>query len=256
MRAGRQRLRIAVGASALVSTVALVCAGVARALAPPPASEPTFPAQPGIVRGTVRLVGAPPSPSPPRPSRDPRCPAAPEERVLVDKNGNLRNALIRVLGAPATAPPPEPLLLTQEQCAVHPRVGSLVTGQALLMRNADPFLHNVHVYANYSTLLNQAQLPGGPDVEYRGHQSNTLLRILCDVHPSTVAWVWVQPNALTAVTDGNGAFTIRGVPSGSWEVEAWHERFGVKKGRVVVTPDHPAELRFDYHPTDYARYPY
>jgi hypothetical protein len=34
------------------------------------------------------------------------------------------------------------------------------------------------------------------------------------------------------VTDVNGNFVVDGLPEGSYDVEVWHERLGVKKARM------------------------
>ena len=47
-----------------------------------------------------------------------------------------------------------------------------------------------------------------------------VVRIDCDVLP------------YFSVTDASGAISFEGLPSGVYEMEVWHERFGVKKTRV------------------------
>ncbi len=244
---------------ALAAVAAAALALPARALAPPPPSEPTYPALPGAVRGTVRVIGAPPLNWIGMTRRDPACPASPagDARVVVDGRGMLKNALVRIVGAPASDPPPHPVVLTESRCAYQPRVLAMVAGQRLVVHNADATMHNPHARRNrYSTVLNQLQSAGGADVERRFSEANTLLTFDCDYHPTMHASLWIAPNALFAVTDEHGGFAIPGVPSGNWEIEVWHEQFGVKKGRVIVLPDRPAEVHFDYKGSDRAQYPY
>jgi hypothetical protein len=50
------------------------------------------------------------------------------------------------------------------------------------------------------------------------------------------AFVGVTAHPYHAVTDQSGNFTLTNVPPGDYEVEAWHEDFGVQTGRVTVPP--------------------
>ena len=53
-----------------------------------------------------------------------------------------------------------------------------------------------------------------------------------------------------AVSNDKGEFEIKGVPAGKYEIEAWHERFGSKKGEVTVAANGTAEWKVDYAATD------
>ena len=55
--------------------------------------------------------------------------------------------------------------------------------------------------------------------------------IKCDVHPWMKTWVLVSDHPYFAVTDSNGNYEIKGVPSGTYEVVCWQEKF--KKNAIV-----------------------
>jgi hypothetical protein len=59
------------------------------------------------------------------------------------------------------------------------------------------------------------------------------------------AYVWVVTNSAFAVSDKDGKFEIKNVPVGTWDVTAWHERFGETKGKVTVKKDMTAELKLE-----------
>src|SRR5205814_6489128 len=63
------------------------------------------------------------------------------------------------------------------------------------------------------------------------------LKFKCDVHQWMTGFVWVQNTPYFAVTKDDGSFDIKGVPAGKYEIEAWHERFGTKKGEVTVSAE-------------------
>ena len=48
------------------------------------------------------------------------------------------------------------------------------------------------------------------------------------------AYIAVLAHPFFAVSDSNGAFTIKGLPPGEYEIEAWHEKYGAKNMKVKV----------------------
>ena len=50
----------------------------------------------------------------------------------------------------------------------------------------------------------------------------------CDVHKWMNAFVGVVDHPFFAVTGADGAFELKGLPPGTYTVEAWHEKFGTK----------------------------
>ena len=59
------------------------------------------------------------------------------------------------------------------------------------------------------------------------------------------AWVAVFDHPYFAVTDDAGAFTIKGLPDGTYTLQAWHEQFGTKEQTITVK-DGKAEANFTF----------
>ncbi len=175
-----------------------------------------------------------------------------DEEVVAGAHGELANVVVHLNGLPAAPAPKEKVTLSQDDCMYRPRVLGIVDGQPLDIRNGDPVLHNVHTYEGARTLFNVAQVPGTPNIEKTFTQNGVMLKFKCDVHQWMTAYVWVQNNPYFAVTDKDGKFEIKDVPTGTWPIEAWHERFGTKTGKVTVTKDKPAEVKFDFVGTETA----
>ena len=175
-----------------------------------------------------------------------------DESVIAGKKGELANVVVHLVGLPATPPPKEKVTLSQDDCMYRPRVLGIVDGQPLEIRNGDPVLHNVHTYEGARTLFNIAQVPGTPNVEKTFTQNGVMLKFKCDVHQWMTGYVWVQNNGYFAVTDKDGAFEIKDVPVGTWSLEAWHERFGTRPGKVTVTKDKPAEIKLEFNAAETA----
>jgi hypothetical protein len=70
----------------------------------------------------------------------------------------------------------------------------------------------------------------------------TGIPIGCDVHPWMRATVSAFAHPFFAVTGEDGTFEIRGLPGGTYEVEALHARLPPGKGTVTVAEGTPARL--------------
>jgi len=54
------------------------------------------------------------------------------------------------------------------------------------------------------------------------------------VHPWMGAWVGVMEHPFFQVTGPDGAFTLAGLPAGSYEIEVRHETLGVRRLPVTL----------------------
>jgi plastocyanin len=201
----------------------------------------------GDVKGTVSITGKAPEMADLKRATDPFCGKTKmKDEEVVAANGKLKNVVVHINGAPAADGPKDPATIEQQNCMYRPRVQGLVAGQTLAIKNGDPTLHNVHTYKGTSTLFNQAQVPNTPNIEKKFTDNGALLKFKCDVHQWMTGYVWVQNNPYFAVTGDDGSFEIKGVPAGKYEIEAWHERFGAKKGEVTIADGKPAEVKFEF----------
>jgi plastocyanin len=234
------------------TTAAAPASGAAAAPASGAAALPS--GDRGDVKGTVVVTGKIPAMEDLKRNSDAFCAKKQmkDESVLAGKKGELANVLVHVNGLPATPPPSDKLVLSQEDCMYRPRVMGIVDGQKLEIRNGDPVLHNVHTYENARTLFNVAQVPGTPNMEKTFTQNGVMLKFKCDVHQWMTGYVWVQNNGWFAVSDKDGKFEIKDVPVGTWDIEAWHERFGTKTGKVTVAKGKPAEVKFEFNGSESA----
>ena len=230
-----------------------------RLLAPPPRRPRAPPpsaasGDKGEVTGTVVVTGKVPAMDDLKRNSDAFCAKKQmkDESVVAGKKGELANVVVHINGLPATPPPSDKAALTQEDCMYRPRVQGVVDGQKLEIRNGDPVLHNVHTYEGARTLFNVAQVPGTPNIEKTFTQNGVMLKFKCDVHQWMTGFVWVQNNSYFAVTGADGKFDIKDVPVGTWDIEAWHERFGTKTGKITVAKGKPAEIKFEFVGTETA----
>lgn len=204
----------------------------------------------GSLTGTVKLNGKAPPPAAESHASDPSCGEtdAKDESLLVSKDGKVANVVIRVLDAPAPAGAPPPsgnLLIKQSRCTYRPRVQVAQQGQTLKVENDDPALHNVHAYAGAKGLFNVAQPPGSPAIEKPSPPNADVVKVKCDVHPWMTAYVVYNKTPYSAVSFTDGKYTIKSLPAGTYQVEAWHEKLGRATQSVTVKDGRPTTLNFE-----------
>jgi plastocyanin len=181
---------------------------------------------------------------------DPICAktAMNDESALVH-DGKIENVVVRIKGAPNAPSPDATLEVDQKDCMYRPRVQAAVGGQSLVVKNTDATLHNVHGYAGAKTLFNRAQPPASQPINSK-LDDGTVMKLKCDVHPWMTGYVVVSNNGLFAVTRADGKFTIQNVPAGTYTLEAWHEKFGLKTINVTVNPKETSKADVTYAADD------
>ena len=194
-----------------------------------------------VVSGRVTLAGVPPANEKVAMTTDPFCAGHnPGETELpayaVGADGALANVLLRVTeGVTGRYPAPaEARQLDQKGCAFSPRVLALMSGQPLDIVSSDATLHNVHAAAKENEAFNLG-MPA-PGTRYtRTFEKTEIVPFKCDVHPWMRAWVAVVPHPFFAVTGPDGRYEIKGLPAGTYTVEAWHEKLPAQAFTVTVT---------------------
>ncbi len=175
-----------------------------------------------------------------------------EQTVVVDDKGDIANVVVSVKKEPGQTlkgdVPKGPAFLNQKGCMYEPHVVAMMVGQDLIVKNSDPFLHNVHSIADVNGQFNKTQ-PGVNDGEKMDPQPTApeIFKVKCDVHPWMEGWVAVFDHPYFSVTGEDGAFTIKGLPDGDYTLEAWQEKLGTQTQKITVKDgktDKPVEFTF------------
>lgn len=200
------------------------------------------------ITGTVRWKGAAPARAPLDRSSDPVCARTPRdsEDVVVD-HGRVKDVLVRIANgaAGAHAAPTTPAVLAQDACMYAPRVLGIVAGQPVEIRNGDPTFHNVRGNRGGKVAFNLAQpAQGAPLTRAEVGKPGDVIDLHCDVHPWMQAWIVVQDHPYFAVTGADGAFSIAGVPPGTYTLEAWHPVLGLASTTIKVRKGKTAKATF------------
>jgi hypothetical protein len=158
----------------------------------------------------------------------------PNETLLVDPGGGVRNAVVILRPLDRTVNvKPGSILLDNKRCAFTPHVQIAGIGSELLLKNSDPILHTVHARLGKETLFNVG-LPQWRQVS-KVLDRFGVIRIDCDVlHTWMSAAIVVVSTPYAAVTGEDGSFIMDEIPAGKYTVEIWHEVLGTKKAQISV----------------------
>lgn len=223
------------------------------AAAPPPDAKRVDRATAGNVTGRVTFAGAVPTRTPIQVTSDKACidqnpnGITPED-IVVDGDA-LENVFVYVkdgLGDYYFDVPSDSVKLDQRGCRYTPHVLGVRAGQPLAIVNSDDAPHNVHAMGTVNPAFNKSQaLKNMADTKVFTKRE-VMIPFKCDVHPWMQAFVGVLDHPYFAVTTAGGLFELKGLPPGTYTVEAWHEKLGTKAQQVTIGPHESKELTFTF----------
>lgn len=224
--------------------------GTCLALALALAAGPVFA---GDVTGTVNYTGKVPTLKPVAMDADPACAKkhktpVKSEALVLGAGNTMGNVMVRVKGAvPGKFPvPAQPVVIDQKGCQYFPHVLGIRVGQTLKIKNSDGLLHNVHALPKVNTPFNMAMPANRTEADSKFGKEEGMFQVKCDVHPWMAAYVGVFSNPFYSVTGADGKFKISGLPPGTYDLEAWHEKLGMQTTKVTVTAAKPATANFSF----------
>ena len=225
-----------------------------------PAAEPVpaqaAPAAAGSasLTGTVVYEGRVPNLPALKMDADPGCakkhsePVRAETLVLGEGNA-LANAFVWAKSGVAQGAwpvPSEPVVLDQRGCQYKPHVSGLMVGQPLKILNSDQLLHNIHSLPKINSSFNRAMPASVTEAEFSFSKEEVLFKVKCDVHPWMNAWIGVVSHPFFAVTGTDGKFTISGLPAGTYEIEAWHEKMDARTASITLADGEAGSVDFSF----------
>src|ERR687893_601617 len=169
---------------------------------------------------------------------------------VVVKDGKVANVIVYVKsGLPANATyaaPAQTVELDQEGCLYEPRALAVMAGQTIDIKNSDPVLHNIKAVPKTNRGFNISQPTAGMVSKRKFDPPEPVIPLECNVHSWMHANVAVLPHPFFAVTSDNGTFEITGLPAGTYELEAWHEKLGTRTMNVTVGEGESKAADFSY----------
>ena len=129
--------------------------------------------------------------------------------------------LRRATGATPKPKPAKGKVIVQRGKTFVPRVLAVPLGTAIEFRNEDEISHNVFSLSRPNDF--DLGLYKGGLVKTQQFDAPGPVQLLCNIHTSMVGYVYVSDTPWFAQADAGGTFSIKGVPPGEYQLEAWHE---------------------------------
>ncbi len=204
----------------------------------------------GSVSGKIDFKGAAPKMNKIDMAADALCASLHSETVrdmsvVINANNTLKNVIVYVkkgyegYTAPALTQSP---MVDQHGCMYNPHILIMSPG-TLQIRSSDNTLHNVHAEPKINQPFNRAQpAPGMIETKL---MKTEIVPVKCDVHPWMRAYIGVFDVPAT-VTGDDGSFKLDMLPPGTYEIEAWHEKFGTQSMTVTVESGKSAPANFTF----------
>jgi hypothetical protein len=228
----------------VAAMLAAACGGSKQESAPAATPAPALPsidqATVATIGGHITLEGTPPKPQRIQTKSDPNCKEPVfTQSYVVGKAGALANVFVYVKdwGGKYEIPvPTTPVVLAQKNCTYVPHVLGIMAGQPLELRNDDPTLHNIHAVPQANREFNMGQPIQGMRQQHVFSTPEVLVPFKCDVHNWMSAFVGVLDHPFYAVTNDQGDFELKGLPPGTYTIEAVHEKLGRQTQTITVGP--------------------
>jgi plastocyanin len=114
-----------------------------------------------------------------------------------------------------------------------PRIVVIAAGGSVIFTNTDPVTHNA--FSPDGDRWNLGEIPQNGSVVKRFDTPGNYT-VLCNLHPSMIAYLVVSPSSYFARTGPDGAFVIKNVPLGVYHATAWVPRLKPVTHAVTVIP--------------------
>jgi plastocyanin len=152
-------------------------------------------------------------------------------------------AVVYLEDAPVSPKAKMTATVTNKMMTFAPFLAVVPVGGKIAFRNDDPFPHNV--FSPDHEKFNLGIIPQRT-AAVRVFKSAGGYALLCNLHPGMLGYVFVSPSSYFSKVDGQGRFTIRDVPPGTYKVSAWAPRQEASTQSVTVS-DGDVSLDFELH---------
>jgi plastocyanin len=142
--------------------------------------------------------------------------------------------------------PTTAVTLDQKGCHYAPHVFGVRAGQPVEIVNSDPTLHNVNAMAKVNQSFNLGQAIQGMKNQKVFKTPEVMVHIKCDVHNWMNAYAGVLNHPYFAVTANGGSFELKGLPPGTYTIEAWHEKLGTQTQSVTLAANESKPITFAF----------
>jgi hypothetical protein len=125
--------------------------------------------------------------------------------------------------------------MTQRNKMFEPSVLAVTIGSTVSFPNMDPFFHNVFSYSK-AKKFDLGRYERGK-TKYITFEQPGIIPVFCEIHYSMRAYIHVVETPFFAVSDKNGAFTLKDIPSGSYALQVWQEGHTPIEATISIRSD-------------------
>lgn len=205
------------------------------------------------ISGFINFEGAVPDMPLIQMAADPFCrevaAGAASQEVLVTDDSMLQNVMLFIRSGHdeglSYSVPTTPLVIDQQNCRYTPHVFTAMAGQDISIRNSDRTLHNIHSFSMVNMQINIGQAVQGMETTESFDLEEGPFAIRCDVHRWMNSFAAVFSHPFHTTSADTGDYSIN-VPAGTYEVVAWHEKYGESVESVTVADGESIELNFTF----------
>ena len=205
----------------------------------------------GKVTGIVRFEGKAPSPRKLLITKNQKVCGTeprPSEEFVVSEKGGLVNVVVSLIGIEkGKAFRKKSPRIVQRKCWFVPRVSLIPVGKRFILVNEDKILHNFRTMSKKNRSLNIAHPKFKKKLRIKKKFSRPeIMKTACDIHNWMSGWVVAIDHPYHAVSRKTGKFTLKGVPPGTYKLQAWHEKLGTQVQTIKVSPAGVIKANFTF----------
>ncbi len=141
-----------------------------------------------------------------------------------------------------TSSPTKPHRMEQSHESFVPHVLPILRGSTVEFPNTDPIYHNVFSLSKAAS-FDLGRYPSGTSRFVR-FEDPGMVKVFCHIHADMSAVILVLDGPFFTTPDPGGSFEIRGVPPGTYTVNAWHERARPIRRQIVIRPGEATAMNF------------
>ena len=155
----------------------------------------------------------------------------------------MQKVVVFIKNAPANGDVPVTrATIAQKDEAFVPGVVAITSGSSVEFPNFDPYFHNVFSLSRAAS-FDLGRFPRG-DTRIRKFTATGLVKVYCHIHSHMSASILVFDHTFFQIPEPGGWFSLDGVPAGTHQISAWHERIGESVRQVRVAAGERTRVEF------------
>jgi hypothetical protein len=170
----------------------------------------------------------------------------------VDGERGLEGVVVAVVGVTRGKPFEYTPEIRLKNCRIGPFVTPVRNHHPISIRNDDPIAHDIQAYSMGDMytfqMFNKPMVPESVATKkVRLRKGHYVFKTQCGVHDFMQSWGMAVGNPYFAVTEADGTFRIADIPTGTYDVIAWHPHMAVQAQQIMIPPSGKVavDFRFD-----------